>query len=733
MEKLTVPPRGESCYAGTDWLPLLDSRNFPYGTSGYSRAGTNDDGFSCRNFLYTDETGHVICDVQGKGQISRIWLLANAPAEDTSPDWIRIWIDGEMVCQMPYNSFIESRTAPFLPPFSVFEPCGCVRVCNLPMAFSKSVKIACTRAKGFWQVDWQLFGEGDVKPFDPDHIASGVVLTQVTKNPNRNSGSEVVYALTLAAGEAKEMKHLGGGVLNGIRIACDGLDRDVLNSLWVKIHWDGQKEAAVEAPFGLFFGMGNLGCDHKTQSLMFGMDDHNVLYHYFPMPFWKSAKITVENRGKKETEMKLCLQLSDALADREKAGYFRTEYRNFYVPHEDPFEAVLLSVGGSGKVVAVQENMVGNEGDAWFEEGDHRFYIDGLKVPSLIGTGTEDFYNGAGYFINEKGVPKLGLNSNAFSGYTGYIRTEKDGRTWEATAMYRVMIHDALEFRNGITIAFEHGGGEFADEPNWNSLQNVGYESLVSYYHRPQASVCRVDRVDAEGLPRKTVRSAHFGRGYLFQYEKSFYYLDQAITLQFCLGASHGALLRRSFDCQQRAKAAVWVDGEYAGIWQCSEKNEFFRFSEDQFYIPATFTAEKEKICVTLEPLEGPWNFETIDLYAFCETEAAPDWNGRIYRLAEGCDFRLVTEHRGLYCLVNNQNGMILADDGELSYCAKVTGNLDERHCWEVTADVQGFAIRNTASGRYLVANQSALALSEQMAVLPVTEVTARKYMRLFE
>lgn len=733
MKEITIPPRGESCYAGTDWLPVLDSRNFPHGTSGYSRAGSNDDGFSCQNFLYTDETGHVICDVQGKGQISRIWLLVNAPAEDTSQDLIRIWIDGEKVCELPYSSFIEGQTAPFLQPYSVFEPCGCVRVCNLPMAFSESAKIACTRAKGFWQVDWQLFGEGDVKPFDPVHTADGGVLNKVTENPNLSGGNETVYPLLLAVGEEKRISLSGGGVLNGIRIACDVLNREKLNRLWLKIHWDGHHNADVEAPFGAFFGMGNLGCDHKTQSLMFGLDDGGVLYNYFPMPFWQSARITVENQGVDEVAMELRLRLSGDLPDSGEAGYFRTEYRNFYVPREDPFEAVLLSVGGSGKVVAVQENMVGNEGDAWFEEGDHRFYIDGLKVPSLIGTGTEDFYNGAGYFINEKGVPKLGLNSNAFSGYTGYVRTEKGGRIWEATAMYRVMIHDALEFRDGITIAFEHGGGEFADQPNWNSLQNVGYESLVSYYHRPKTSICRVDTVKAEDLPRESVSSAYFGRGYLFPGEKSFGYLDRAITLEFRLGSGEGALLRRSFDCGRRSKAAVWVVGVLAGIWQCSEENEFYRFSEDQFYIPASLTADKQTICVTLEPLEGSWNFEKIDLYTFARADASADWNGRIYTIAEVGDFRLVTEHRGRYCLVNNSTGAILGDTDGLISRTKVTGDLDERYCWTVNADPQGFVIQNAASGLYLLVEAGELVLSEHMAVLPMTEVTKRRQMLLFE
>lgn len=63
----------------------------------------------------------------------------------------------------------------------------------------------------------------------------------------------------------------------------------------------------------------------------------------------------------------------------------------------------------------------------WYGEGDDMWFIDGEKVPSLIGTGTEDFFNTAW-------CPK-----EAFSHpYFGYPRVNNDigwlGRThptWE--------------------------------------------------------------------------------------------------------------------------------------------------------------------------------------------------------------------------------------------------------------------------------------------------------------
>ncbi len=74
---------------------------------------------------------------------------------------------------------------------------------------------------------------------------------------------------------------------------------------------------------------------------------------------------------------------------------------------------VFLEATGKGHFVGVTQSVVQNE-IGWFGEGDDMIFIDGDTMPTINGTGTEDYFNGAwGYggqtFANmHQGVPFIG-------------------------------------------------------------------------------------------------------------------------------------------------------------------------------------------------------------------------------------------------------------------------------------------------------------------------------------
>ena len=55
---------------------------------------------------------------------------------------------------------------------------------------------------------------------------------------------------------------------------------------------------------------------------------------------------------------------------------------------------VFLEATGKGHFVGVTHAVVQNQ-NGWFGEGDDMIFIDGDKLPTINGTGTEDYYNGA--------------------------------------------------------------------------------------------------------------------------------------------------------------------------------------------------------------------------------------------------------------------------------------------------------------------------------------------------
>src|SRR5262249_22191184 len=138
---------------------------------------------------------------------------------------------------------------------------------------------------------------------------------------------------------------------------------------------------------------------------------------WWPMPFQQSATISLVNgtgRDLPGIEARV-VSAPDAVWSQDlsaggSAGYFTAEsHRGTTTPGRD-----WLSAGrsGRGKLVGVSQTMYGPS-CCWYLEGDERGYVDGSASPSIHGTGTEDFYEGAWYFAS-------GQFSVALAGQTGH-------------------------------------------------------------------------------------------------------------------------------------------------------------------------------------------------------------------------------------------------------------------------------------------------------------------------
>jgi hypothetical protein len=75
-------------------------------------------------------------------------------------------------------------------------------------------------------------------------------------------------------------------------------DRWYSRLLVLRMYWDGEKEPSVEVPLGDFFAAGH-GMDVPVNSLPVRVTSEGRARNcYWPMPFRKSARITVTNEGK---------------------------------------------------------------------------------------------------------------------------------------------------------------------------------------------------------------------------------------------------------------------------------------------------------------------------------------------------------------------------------------------------------------------------------------------------
>lgn len=107
---------------------------------------------------------------------------------------------------------------------------------------------------------------------------------------------------------------------------------------------------------------------------------------------------------------------------------------------------VMLDAVGEGHYVGVTHGILLNQSD-WWGEGDEMIFIDGDTRPTINGTGSEDYYNGAwGYEGTSFSYP--------YNGAPLVVNPYQVGGRW---CVYRWHRLDPIRFSRSIRVTIEHG------------------------------------------------------------------------------------------------------------------------------------------------------------------------------------------------------------------------------------------------------------------------------------
>lgn len=250
----------------------------------------------------------------------------------------------------------------------------------------------------------------------------------------------------------------GPGEISHIWFTIADKEDKHLKKIVLRMYWDGEITPSVEAPIGDFFGLGN-GEYFLYQSAPLAVGADKALNSFFPMPFRKHARITVTNEGQERINSLYWnidwRQYSSPLP----AGtlYFHAQYRqatpNIAVPNaktnlDGKNNYVWMQATGRGQFVGVTMSVVENA-DGWWGEGDDMFFVDGEKLPSINGTGSEDYFLGAWDFGGKAfsyqlfGAPVVG--------------PEKKGSKW---SLYRFHLDSPITFQKSLRATIEHGAAD---------------------------------------------------------------------------------------------------------------------------------------------------------------------------------------------------------------------------------------------------------------------------------
>lgn len=260
----------------------------------------------------------------------------------------------------------------------------------------------------------------------------------------------------IAAGETLALlDEAGPGEISHIWITIASRERYHLKKIVLRMYWDDESTPSVEAPIGDFFGLG-LGEPFLYQSTPLAVGADRALNCFFPMPFQKHARITVTNEGRERVGSiywNIDLRAYRTPMPRDKL-YFHAQYRqatpNKAIPDkktnlDGKDNYVWMDANGRGHFVGVTMSVLQNA-DGWWGEGDDMFFIDGEKLPSINGTGSEDYFLGAWDFGGKPfsyglfGAPVVGA--------------ELEGARW---SVYRFHLDAPIPFSSSLRASIEHG------------------------------------------------------------------------------------------------------------------------------------------------------------------------------------------------------------------------------------------------------------------------------------
>ena len=244
----------------------------------------------------------------------------------------------------------------------------------------------------------------------------------------------------------------GPGIIQRMWFTLRYRSPEMMRSIRLRIYWDGESKAAVDVPFGDFFGYG-LSEVVKFESALFSNPEGRSFNCMIPMPFRISAKVVLTNESTRDIP-EVFYDIDFIRLDQleEEALYFHAFWTRQKTSDLGVDFEFLPEIEGKGKFLGVNMGVNADPayGSTWWGEGEVKMYLDNDgEFPTINGTGTEDYIGtawGLGQFTNL---------------YQGCTVANDSTRQY---AFYRFHIPDIIGFHENFRATIQQIGGGMRDE-----------------------------------------------------------------------------------------------------------------------------------------------------------------------------------------------------------------------------------------------------------------------------
>ncbi|MBN2024144.1 MAG: DUF2961 domain-containing protein [Pirellulales bacterium] len=430
--------------------------------SSYDRTGGNDDGFAGTYSKLRVENGNsVLAEMTGPGRIERIHLPHSIYHEPgllgRKNEHIRVYLDGsdQPALDVPLEDIFRGKIDGFPKPLAGEGFGG--HYCYVPMPYRDGCKVVVdgTDVK-FHAVAYRTYpsAEGVVTFQNPPTDRQREALAAAAKTWNSpgdlaalgvRDGERLAAAIDLKEGGAVEIAlPAGPRMVRAVYLKGKPESLAKAGAARIQIRWDDAQEPAVDLPLDYLF------CQAMRpgpfRSLLVGVSDDGW-YNYMPMPYGKSATLTVSADGTLAGEI---VVVTTPLPEwRGDLGYLHAAYHESLPTKKGVFHPWLTREGRGHYIGTYLATGGFHKSDmpSWLE-GDEWFTCDGeLRIH---GTGSEDHFNCGWYAVPGR---LDGPCAFPLHGFTVYRK--QDG--YSLAAAFRWHVPDPVPYDTSIEAKIEHG------------------------------------------------------------------------------------------------------------------------------------------------------------------------------------------------------------------------------------------------------------------------------------
>ncbi|NLH18224.1 MAG: DUF2961 domain-containing protein [Phycisphaerae bacterium] len=547
---------------------------------------------------------YLLAECEGPGAIVRLWTAAISGT-------VRVTIDGaetpafeggaDEFFRRPYDRFPQAEKLQM----DRFRNTVYQRDASYaPIPFAQSLRVTWTGNVGeihFYHLQVRLYQAGtQVVSFSPKDLETyretidkvTAAMADPDKNLAPNSMQSVSFSEKIAPSEKKTVAKFDGAMAVkqlSIQVTAENLDL-ALRQTVISITFDEYPWAQVQSPVGDFFGAAP-GVN-PFESLPFSVKPDGTMICRFVMPFEKSCRIELQNRGQQSVHAKShVIVLPMEWTDRSM--HFRARWRadhNLTASNREVQDLPFLLAQGKGVYVGSTSYLmnpcpVPTPGGNWWGEGDEKVFVDADFEPSIFGTGSEDYYNYSWSSPDIFAYPYCGQPRNDGPGNHGFVTN------------FRWHILDGIPFQSGIRFYMEL----FSHE----RVPGLSYARIGYHYARPGVmddhQTLTADDLRIPALPdwQPAARGAA---------SNSVFYAAEEIQTE-----NKGTRL---------LDAKMWAGGKLL-VWNPTQENNRKTFNilvseagKKQIHVAMAMTDKSGKVAFELDgkPLPPDDNAESIDL-----------------------------------------------------------------------------------------------------------------------